>query len=94
MFDDLHIRTVTEGENTYIHALDFAQHLVYVSIDMQNMPAAEDEATKAMDYAAIATLRMVANLLLKAEDVEYMRNHLDTFDDFLSLAGIDNPDDL
>lgn len=94
MFDDINIRAITRGEDTYIHALDFARHLVYVSIDMQNMPVAEDEQTKAMDYAAIATLRMVANLLLKAEDVEYMRNHLDTFEDFLSLAGIDTDKDI
>ena len=94
MFDEIHVRTVTEGEDTYMHVLDFAQHLVYVAIGMQTIPKSDSDITNAMDFAAVETLRMVANLILQAEDVEYMKNNLDTYEDFLSLAGIDNPDDL
>jgi len=95
MFDDLHIRTITKGEDTYIHALDFAQHLIYVAMDLQNtLPPTDDKDVKMMDYAAFATLRMVAQLILRGEDVEYMRNNLETYEDFLALADIDNPEDL
>lgn len=93
MFDELHIRTLEDEQgSTYVHALDFAQHLMYAGIGFQAMTAenpATDERIAAMDTAAVETLRMVAQLLLQGEDVEYLRNHIDTPEDLFAEFGND-----
>ena len=90
MFDDINVRTLTGKQgDLYIHALDFAQHLVWVAVQMSTLPKTDNDHVKAMDFASVETLRMVARLLLEGEDVEYMRNNLDTYEDFLALADME-----
>lgn len=91
MFDDVHVRTMEDEKgNVYVHALDFAQHLVFAAMGFQEVTKenpAEDDRVAAMDMAAVETLRLVAQFLLQAEDVEYLRNHIDTVEDLFAEFG-------
>lgn len=87
MFDEVHIRTL-ENNGTYVNVMDLAEHLANVAIALrisyvENPPA--DYVTEQMDLASIETMKLIIQFLMQGEEIEYMRNNLDTYEDFFAM---------